>query len=575
MHATGPDRPPPVSVSPATEWARGDLRGRAWTKPTRLLLAVAALVAVAGAAMSFVGAATTGISNDEDVHVRRLNNYLDHDLYVKGNELRGAGDAIPNNAFVYAPATTAILHEANVVIGKENLSEVERTRAAYTGRHLGIAAFGVLGLVAVSAIAWLLLGGWQWGVIAAGVLAAVPMWTGHSMFNPKDVSVATGHTLATLGLVLLATPLASPRATCLMRWGMVTLGAGTFVMLGTRPGMWPSLAASLVLFLSVLGWSRGLHRRNIVGLVVALAGAYFALLILYPRVFSHPLTMLWRSALSSSGFHHLDLATDRGYLPRHTLEEWPLILLGFVALGAVVGLSLAAGRLRGRSSTAIGLLLVGSQMLTLPVLAVVEGTPLYNGLRQVLFSVPAAAALATVGIAAVLTLAERRWARWLWTGVAAAGLLLPAAAQAAMFPYQYTYLNTAAELAGAKGDNDYWDTSFRALLPEVSSQVKVICPHWAEGGIVTRDNIDCRTRSGGTFSPFWKASHRPALDHPKGHEFYALLGGFAGVPRNCHTTASVTRWRNFSTTTMGRLLACEPPTKAELAKRASEKGAAS
>jgi hypothetical protein len=211
-------------------------------------------------------------------------------------------------------------------------------------------------------------------------------------------------------------------------------------------------------------------------------------------------------------------------------------------------------------------------MLTLPLLAVVEGTPLYNGLRQVLFSVPAAAVLATVGVAAVLTLAGQSRTRWVWAGLAAFGLLLPTAAQAAMFPYQYTYLNPAAQLAGAEGDNDYWDTSFRELLPEVPTRVKVICPHWADGGIVTRDNIDCRTRSGGTFSPYWKASHRPALDRPKGHEFYALLRGSVGVPSNCHTAAAVTRWRNFSMTTIGRLLKCEPPTKAELARRVTEKG---
>jgi len=540
-----------------------------------VLLAVAAFVAVAGAAMSFVGAATTGISGDEDVHVRRLNNYLDRDLYVKGNELRNAHGAIPDNAYVYAPATTMILHQANVVTGKEHQSEVERSQAAYTGRHLGIAAIAAVGLVAVGAIAGLLLGSWRWGVVAAAVLAAVPMWTGHAMFNPKDVSVAVGHTLTTLGLVLLATPRTHDRVRGMVRGGGVILAVGAFLMLGTRPGMWPSLLASLVLFVGVLAWSRGLNRPNVTGLMAGLIGGYFALLIVYPRIFFHPLTMLWKSALSSSGFHHLDLATDRWYLLRHVLEEWPLILLAFVVFGAAVGLVVAWRRLRERSSVALGLLLVGSQMLTLPVLAMVEGTPLYNGLRQVLFSVPAAAVLATVGIAAMSTSVGRPWTRSLGVAVAALGVLLPTAAQAAMFPYQYTYLNTAAESLGAKGDNDYWVTSFRELLPKVPSQVKVVCPHWAEGGIVTRDNIDCRTRSGGTFSPFWKASHRPALDRPKGHEFYALLRGSVGVPRNCHAKAEVTRWRNFSTTTIARLLKCEPPTKAELASRAGEEGRAS
>ena len=69
-------------------------------------------------------------------------------------------------------------------------------------RHLGVVAIGLVGVAAVAAIGRLVLRPWRWGLVAAAVLAAIPMWTGHEMFNVKDVPVATGHTLCTLGLLL-------------------------------------------------------------------------------------------------------------------------------------------------------------------------------------------------------------------------------------------------------------------------------------------------------------------------------------------------------------------------------------
>ena len=71
MLATGA-RPIPDSVQQATEARLSHAPGRGWAGPTRPLLCVAAVIAVVGAAMAFIGAATTGISGDEDVHVRQV-----------------------------------------------------------------------------------------------------------------------------------------------------------------------------------------------------------------------------------------------------------------------------------------------------------------------------------------------------------------------------------------------------------------------------------------------------------------------------------------------------------------------
>jgi hypothetical protein len=542
-------------------------------RPPAVLVAIAGAVALAGLVMSFAGAVTIGVSTDEPAHVERLNNYLDHGYYGKDFQLDSHGNAISNLVYVYGPATTMLMHEANVVMGNEHFTDAERDRGVYTGRHLVIAAIAALGLLAVAGLGWLLLGDWRWGVMAAGILAAVPMWTGHSMFNPKDVSVAVGHTLVTLGLVALT----AARARTDNRW-LVGCGAvfasGIVLMMGTRPGMWVTLFASLFLLFAGLGWARALTRRIVATVGVSLLVAYLGLIVVYPRVFSHPLSMLWISATTSADFVNPVRASERSYIPVNTVQEWPLILLGLWLIGTVIALVVAWRKVRDRSPLAVGLVLVGSQAFTLSLLAIVRDVEMYNGLRQILFAVPAQAVLAALAVAAVF--GSTKWAgtrgrRALWATVISAGLLLPTAVQMAMFPYQYAYVNAASELAGVQTDNDYWDTSFREYLPYVSSEYKLVCTRKVlPDGTIHSDHRDCRTRNGGTFSAYWGASKQPAFERPETGIFYAITRDSMGVPRNCVKVHDVTRWRNFSRTTMSRLLKChEKPVLPEEAKKPS------
>lgn len=537
------------------------------TSPLKLpkfLIALALAVTLLGGAMAIAGAITTGISADEPSQIKRTNKYRDSGLYATPKEVRLANGAIPLRAYVYGPATALIQHRVNVLAGNESSrDEISRTQDSYIVRHMVIAVIGIAGLVAVGATVSLLLGDWRWGVLGAAILAAIPMWTGHSMFNPKDISVATGHTVATLGLIAIAAPWARRRALCLTL-SALTLTAGTALTVGTRPAMWTSLAASLVLFAVILTWSRAWTRGIAAAVLGGLAGAYALLWGMYPRVFGHPLTMLWESATASSDFNHQTANSQRSYVFLHTVQEWPLILLGLSLFGTVAALVIGIGRLRLRSSTAVGLFLVGSQAFVLPVVAVVQDSTLYNGLRQLLFAVPAQAVLAAVGLAVIFAGVKHRWARVAAALVAAVGLLLPTAVQASMFPYQYAYINAAAETAGVQPDADYWNTSFRAYLPWVVADIKLVCPPRDTTKSFRRSREDCRTRKAGTFAAFWQATGNPTWDLPKSNEFYALLRAGRYAPDHyCKVVHKVTRRANLKQVTISRMYLCHLPNTGE------------
>ncbi|HSI26563.1 MAG TPA: hypothetical protein VK948_04070, partial [Aeromicrobium sp.] len=514
------------------------------------VVAVVALLATGG--MVFSGAVTTGISSDEPTHVKRLTNFQETGKYALSREIVEVRGGMPDRAYVYSPATALLQHEANRLAGNDD-GRVSRTTASYLVRHLVIAAIGLAGLVAAGALAALLLGSWRWGVVAAAALAAIPMWTGHSMFNPKDISVASGHTLVTLSLAVLT--LSRTRAS--WRWPVisaVTLAAGTVLMVGTRPAMWVSLAASVLILILGLAWSRMLSIRSVAAVGAGLAASYAALLAIYPRVFSDPVTAFMKSALVSSDFERQRMVSDRSYVFVHTAAEWPVLLLAAMVAGTLAAALLALRSLRARTPEAVGLLLVASQAFGLVAVAVVRDSNLYNGLRQLLFAIPTQAVLATVGLAVLLAAARSRRARVIATSLACLALALPVAAQAAMFPYQYATLNAAADVLGVQSDTDYWDTSFRALEPHVSSDVKALCPHFPEHEFWVRSRADCRVKIGGTLNPFWIDSERPALDDPKAREFNALARGTLRAPDYCETTHRIMRWRNFERITIGRVV---------------------
>ena len=264
-------------------------------------MAVSLVVLAVTTVLAVLGAVRTGITTDEPIHVMRLRNFFDTGWYALDWDYGGAGPGGDGtNTFVYAPVTMLLLHGWSVLWGVEGWGEVATTPHAYDVRHLGVVVIGLVGLLAVAAIGRVVLrtGG---GVVAAAVLAATPLWTGHEMFNVKDVPVATGYTLATLGLLLLGPRRARRPA---LRVGRAAAWPpGWCSTLGTRPGMWSGL--SVLLVVAVVGvlalpTTRAPPLVALAELVGVVRGAGAALVAIYPNLFGSPLRALPRTSESSS-----------------------------------------------------------------------------------------------------------------------------------------------------------------------------------------------------------------------------------------------------------------------------------
>ncbi|MGL5809884.1 MAG: hypothetical protein ACRCYQ_08070 [Nocardioides sp.] len=586
---------------------------RGWAPPPRVLVATGVGVLGVCATLAVLGAFRTGITTDEPIHVMRLRNFLDTGWYALDWDYRGGGPgADGTNTYVYAPVTMLLLHAWSVLWGVEGWGEVATSPRAYEVRHLGVVLIGAAGVAAVAALGRVISRHWGWGVVAAATLAAVPMWTGHVMFNVKDVPVATGYTLVTLGLVLFVRGERPGHRLRLARAG--SLAAGLVLALGTRPGMWTGVAVALATAgIGMLFAARAASRRAsgepartrarsvavpaTAELIGAVAVAAIALVIIYPRLFGSPLRALPRTAESSSSF--LDgLTSDRLYVPRHVLQEMPSVLLAFALTGALVaGVRLWRDRGDDVPAPTAGVALILVQAFALPVLAMVAGSDLYHGLRQLLFAAPAAAVLAAAGMAWWSTRGRdgSGWrARWLTRWVppfAVLGLVLPVIDQVTLHPYQTTYVNLATDVLDAsvggsenRPGGDFWRVSLPELVADQPLDRQLLCkatvdkesnvsfPFTNAGeAFSTSRSVDCRLEVNGPLYPRRLPAADPdAAPGPPDHAYDAVF--LDVLPENCASANEVTRSRHGFEVVLTILARCStrPPVLTEERIRADD-----
>src|SRR5689334_21899507 len=123
------------------------------------LVAAAAVAIIASIVMVFNGAAQSGVTTDEPLHVKRLQAFVTDGLYVLNAERDAAGPgAVPDSAYVYGPATALVMHWFNVQAGNEapvdKHAKVQKPDVvswrvkAFIVRHFAVASISMLATLA-------------------------------------------------------------------------------------------------------------------------------------------------------------------------------------------------------------------------------------------------------------------------------------------------------------------------------------------------------------------------------------------------------------------------------------------
>lgn len=329
-------------------------------------------------------------------------------------------------------------------------------------------------------------------ILAVVALLALPRFVGHAFNNSKDIPFA----VAVVWFMLVSARLFDDREP---RWRHVAMCAVALAAaLWARPGGFPLL----VLWLGVAGvaglWMgsprpTGAWRQDAVrasAAAVAVIAAAWALMVLpwpaaHPSPLAHPIASMGTAAAFPVELPVLfeGAVYASGELPRRYALEMlavttPPGLLALAILGGFLSLREAAGGTR-RQPRAAAVLLLAWALLPLALVTLFRPN-LYDGIRHLLFVLPALALLAGVGGAWLVERAPSvRW-RTVALAVVAAVILAPFPAMLRLHPYQMTYFNAfvgGTEGADGRFETDYWASSYGEAIRWINGQAT------GEGGI--------------------------------------------------------------------------------------------
>ena len=364
---------------------------------------------------------------------------------------------------------------------------------SYQLHHGFIALLSVLGAVAIGSAMGLALRSRLSGLFATALILVTPLWMGLGTMDYKDVPIAAGLSLISLALTISFTRAGPAWMTTAIAAGV----AGTVVAFGTRAGS-VALVIALMGLAFIVQVARALVVRDssslmraIIVIAASLSGGLAWLYLSNP--FAQLGIVRWlRDAVDiSQSYIWIGLVRTAGQdLPSNELPWWyvpawlgaqlPLMTSVLCLVGIVL---LLAGLRYPRSSdetpnrgTWIDITPILSQGVVLPLVVIGSGAVLYDGVRHLLFALPAFVALSAVLVAKAST-ASRKTPRKVntWTvamSIAMVGVVLSLFAVVRWFPYTYSFINPIAgwDKSERNWELDYWGLTSREGVTRLREQ---------------------------------------------------------------------------------------------------------
>jgi hypothetical protein len=335
----------------------------------------------------------------------------------------------------------------------------------------------VLALVSVSALAVALgvaLRSKPAGAFAWSLTLSTPLWLGMSTVDYKDVPVAAGLTIVTSGFLVAFSARTPARA---VAFAVPLAAVGGATTLATRAGaqlLVVGLSLSTLLAAMPLLRRAGVSRWPVyaTALVPPVAGSAFvwatnplpriSLVTWFADSSRVAAQFPWDGVIRTAGQDVRGGDLPWWYVPAWLGAQLPLLTIAALIATAAVLVG-RPGRRRLRQDTRFALVLIPllAQGLVLPVLVVASRPVLYDGIRHVLFMLPALVGLVAVAFATLYPTDRRGVVRH---AVPAAAVVVVAASLLSSIhwaPYAYAYLNP---VAGAQRDGwelDYWGVTGR------------------------------------------------------------------------------------------------------------------
>lgn len=322
--------------------------------------------------------------------------------------------------------------------------------------------------------------GSSFAIIGPAILMLMPRFWGHSFYNSKDIPLAAAFTLISLAAPIIAYRISQADRTIFAAAYFTLFGVLIGIGSATRLGLAVCLGL-LPLILLVMDPGR-IRLRTVLLWMPLYSLTIFAWLVttvaLHPASYETPVSWIRETLTYFSNhpyeatvrFEGQDLVPSelpRRYGATYVWLTTPLLWL----LAALAGIVTAIMRWSSHTGLRRGFFLaLLFQIFALPAYAFIRHSSLYDGMRHILFVIPALAVFSAYGITAIgSTLNVRgKFLYWTLTGIYA---LSVATEMHELHPYEATYFQEAVgglRDAGHDYDADYWGLSMREAIEWVN-----------------------------------------------------------------------------------------------------------
>ncbi len=356
----------------------------------------------------------------------------------------------------------------------------------YETRHLIYGLFGLIGIIACFVLTKLLIGSNHAGILGALSLLLIPSWFGHMFMNPKDIPFASMMiwTLAMMTDMVKKWPK--------WKWSRIIItGIVAGLAMGIRVGGLISfifLAGGL--FMAVIrsmaaGQIKSIHgsdaARMIVQLLAVFVIAWLVMLLFWPWAARAPITRPLQALMKFSRFTDYSapvlfmgkmlkpVELPRTYMLHSLVLRLPIVFLAGFVLAIIMMIKRfhdGGSTLRTRLASMEPHAWMPWIAFILPLAVIMIGhSPVYDGIRHVLFCLPPFAAISASGLIFAEASINRKSVRFaIATRVMVAlSFLIIVFQMIRLHPYEYVYYNgITGGLKGAFGryETDYWGLSY-------------------------------------------------------------------------------------------------------------------
>ena len=407
-----------------------------------------------------------GISIDEPTQAEYGRHLLD--WYCSGFQDRGVLSA-PGRTWLYGGLFETLATAA------VDLSPLPH----YETRHLLNSVIGILGVLAAYRLG-VMFGGMPAGLLCALMLILTPRYYGHTFNNPKDLPFAVGYLWSLYCIIRHGQEMPHPSLRTTLLTGL-SIGLTLAIRVNGVILFAYWFVASTITLLPTLK-SRGLPLRTILQGLAGFGVAYTTMVLFWPwaqvNPLSGPITAIRLFSRFDENHHSLFEGEyiDSLDLPVSYIPTWLLIGLPEAVWIGVIALIVARYRFGRRSQNAglMSMLVVGFAFPC--AYALFNKTPLYDGLRHMLFVIPPLVILSGIGLVSLDRLLVVPRSRLAFRALVVLALSLPAVEMIRLHPFQTSYFNHASgtlDRNWTRYDSDYWMTSYKQGIQWITQNYPV------------------------------------------------------------------------------------------------------